>query len=121
MASAMIEPSLVALAITELAACAVVSAASSPASRIFRRAVGLALIAAAAAASVAASISLLVAAFASFSTVPFLDLDREGRVAVEPEEVCRVDFAKSPPSERRQLNDSVFGVELLQCEFDQAQ
>jgi hypothetical protein len=62
-ASAMIEPSLVALAVTFAAACDAASAASSPASRIARRAFGLALIAAAAAAKPAASISLLIAAF----------------------------------------------------------
>jgi hypothetical protein len=64
-ASAMSEPSLVALAIMLLA----VSAASRPASRIARRAFGLALIAAAAAARPAASISLLIAALAIRSTV----------------------------------------------------
>jgi hypothetical protein len=54
-----------------------VSAASRPASRIARRAFGLALIAAAAAARPAASISLLIAAFASLSTVSDeLDEDR---------------------------------------------
>ena len=68
-ASAIKVPSLVALAITLLAACDAVSAASSPASRIALRAFGLALIAAAAAASPAASISLLIAALASLSTV----------------------------------------------------
>jgi hypothetical protein len=68
-ASAISEPSLVALATTLLAACVAVSAASRPASRIARRALGLALIAAAAAASPAASISLLIAALASLSTV----------------------------------------------------
>ena len=53
------------------------SAASRPASRILRRADGLALIAAAAAARPAASISLLIAAFASLSTVSdLLDEDR---------------------------------------------
>jgi hypothetical protein len=91
-ASAMIEPSLVALDMTLLAACEAVSAASSPASRILRRAAGLALIAAAAAAKPAASISLLIAAFVSLSTVLLpdfpdrpdddveddLELDREG-------------------------------------------
>lgn len=70
-ASAMIEPSLVALDTTLVAACDAVSAASSPASRIARRALGLALIAAAAAARPAASISLLIAAFASLSIVSF--------------------------------------------------
>ena len=54
-----------------------VSAASSPASRILRRAAGLALIAAAAAARPAASISLLIAALASLSTVSLLDDDSE--------------------------------------------
>ena len=68
-ASAMSEPSLVALETTLLAARSAVSAASRPASRIFLRAAGLALIAAAAAARPAASISLLIAALASLSTV----------------------------------------------------
>jgi hypothetical protein len=76
-ASAMIEPSLVALVTTLLAACDAVSAASSPASRIFRRAAGLALIAAAAAASPAASISLLIAALASLSIVSLLEDEPE--------------------------------------------
>jgi hypothetical protein len=74
-ASAMIDPSLVALDITLLAACDAVSAASSPASRILRRAAGLALIAAAAAARPAASISLLIAAFANLSTVVLPDFE----------------------------------------------
>ena len=86
-ASAMIEPSFVALDIMVVAAVEAVSAASSPASRILRRAAGLALIAAAAAASPAASISLLIAALASLSTVSF---DREEE---EPEEVLLVDLA----------------------------
>ena len=68
-ASAINEPNLVALAIMLVAACDAVSAASRPASRIARRALGLALIAAAAAASPAASISLLIAALAILSTV----------------------------------------------------
>jgi len=78
-ASAIIEPSLVALDIMLLAACDAESAASSPASRIARRALGLALIAAAAAARPAASISLLIAALASLSTValPEPELFRE--------------------------------------------
>ncbi len=67
-ASAMIEPNFVALETMLLAACDAVSAASRPASRIFFRAAGLALIAAAAAARPAASISLLSAALASLST-----------------------------------------------------
>jgi len=71
-ASAMSEPSLVALAMTLVAAWVAVSAASRPASRIARRALGLALIAAAAAARPAASISLLIAALASLSTVSLL-------------------------------------------------
>jgi hypothetical protein len=71
-ASAISDPSLVALVITLVAAWVAVSAASSPASRIARRALGLALIAAAAAARPAASISLLIAALASLSTVSFL-------------------------------------------------
>ena len=64
-ASAISEPSLVALERTDLAALSAVSAASIPASRIAFRAFGLALIAAAAAARPAASISLLIAALAS--------------------------------------------------------
>jgi len=87
-ASAIREPSLVALAITLLAACDAVSAASRPASRIARRALGLALIAAAAAASPAASISLLIAALASLSTVSLPDEEPE-----EPDELLRADFA----------------------------
>jgi hypothetical protein len=85
-ASAIIEPSLVALDITLLAACEAVSAASRPASRILRRAAGLALIAAAAAARPAASISLLIAALVNRSKVSF-ELDEE------PEELFVVDLA----------------------------
>jgi len=96
-ASAISDPSLVALAITLLAACDAVSAASSPASRIARRAFGLALIAAAAAASPAASISLLIAALASLSTVSLLLFEEE------LEELLRADFAiaSSPPFTKR--------------------
>jgi hypothetical protein len=91
-ASAMIEPSLVALDITFVAAWDAVSAASSPASRILRRAAGLALIAAAAAARPAASISLLIAALASLSMVS----DAE-----DLEDVFRVDLAIAVVSLRR--------------------
>jgi hypothetical protein len=80
-ASAISEPSLVALCMTLLAAWVAVSAASRPASRIARRAFGLALIAAAAAARPAASISLLIAALANLSTVSL------------PEELLRADLA----------------------------
>jgi len=73
----MIEPNLVALAIMLFAACEAVSAASRPASRILRRAAGLALIAAAAAANPAASISLLIAALAILSAVVLLARDLE--------------------------------------------
>lgn len=89
-ASAISEPSLVALATTLLAAWVAVSAASSPASRIARRALGLALIAAAAAANPAASISLLIAALASLSTVSLPDvgpvepLDGDFAIAYSP-------------------------------------
>jgi hypothetical protein len=76
-ASAIIDPNLVALDTMLVAACEAVSAASSPASRILRRAAGLALIAAAAAASPAASISLLIAALASLSTVIVFDFEDE--------------------------------------------
>ena len=100
-ASAMIAPSFVALDAIALAACDAVSAASSPASRIFLRAAGLALIAAAAAASPAASISLLIAALASLSIVALLEperdedeLERELELEeLEPEERLRVGFA----------------------------
>jgi len=74
-ASAISEPSLVALAIMLVAACDALSAASRPASRIARRALGLALIAAAAAARPAASISLLIAPLASLSTVLLPELE----------------------------------------------
>jgi hypothetical protein len=89
-ASAMIDPSFVALDITLLAACDAVSAASSPASRILRRAAGLALIAAAAAASPAASISLLIAAFANLSTVLLPDFAE--RLDDDVEEGLEVDL-----------------------------
>jgi hypothetical protein len=88
-ASAINVPSLVALDITLLAAWDAVSAASSPASRIALRALGLALIAAAAAARPAASISLLIAALASLSTVA-LPLFEE-----EPEESLLEDLARA--------------------------
>jgi hypothetical protein len=95
-ASAMIDPSLVALDIILLAACEAVSAASSPASRILRRAAGLALIAAAAAASPAASISLLSAALASLSTVLFLDLEVELEDDLEEVPFADLAIALSP-------------------------
>jgi len=109
-ASAMIEPSLVALETTLLAACDAVSAASSPASRIFLRAAGLALIAAAAAARPAASISLLIAALASLSIVS-LELELDEREEVEPEELLRGDFAICclPPSLRKKTLQGRFG------------
>jgi hypothetical protein len=122
-ASAISEPSLVALETTLLAARSAVSAASSPASRIFLRAAGLALIAAAAAARPAASISLLIAALASLSTVvlferddddPPLDddeVDRDGDEreddALLREELLRVDLAIA-------LSPS-FGGKTLKC------
>ena len=84
-ASAISEPSRVALDITVLAAWLAESAASIPASRIFLRADGLALIAAAAAASPAASISLLIAALVILSTVVSLEL-------LEPDEEREDDF-----------------------------
>lgn len=74
-ASAIREPSFVALDKTDFAALSAVSAASMPASRIALRAFGLALIAAAAAARPAASISLLIAALASFSVVLFDEVE----------------------------------------------
>src|SRR5204862_8202461 len=62
-------PSLEALVIIDVAAELALSAASRPASRILRRAPGLAAIAAAAAVNPAASISRLIAAFAILSIV----------------------------------------------------
>jgi hypothetical protein len=93
-ASAISEPSLVALATMLLAAWEALSAASSPASRIARLAFGLALIAAAAAARPAASISLLIAALAILSTVS-LPLPED-----DFEEVFREDFAIASISRR---------------------
>jgi hypothetical protein len=97
-ASAINDPNLVALATMLVAACEAVSAASRPASRMARRAFGLALIAAAAAARPAASISLLIAAFASLSTVSD-ELDEERL------EVFFADFAMccSPASRMKAL------------------
>jgi hypothetical protein len=77
-ASAISEPSRVALDIMLLAALLALSAASMPASRIARRALGLAAIAAAAAVRPAASISRLIAALVILSIVEPLDAD-EGR------------------------------------------
>jgi hypothetical protein len=101
-ASAISEPSLVALDMTDLAALSAVSAASIPASFMAFRALGLALIAAAAAARPAAIISLLIAALANLSVVllpdPF-ERDEDEREDEEREELFRVlDFAicKSP-------------------------
>jgi len=68
---------LLALAMTLVAACEAESAASRPASRILRRAAGLALIAAAAAASPAPNISRLIAALAILSTVDLRDREDE--------------------------------------------
>jgi hypothetical protein len=105
-ASAISDPSLVALEATLLAACCAVSAASRPASRIARRALGLALIAAAAAARPAASISLLIAALASLSTVLLFELELErddvDELGFDLEELFLVDFAIAslPPGER---------------------
>lgn len=90
-ASAISDPSRVALDIAVLAALDAASAASRPASRILRRAAGLALIAAAAAARPAASISRLMAALVILSTVVSVD--------EEPEEFFLFDFAiAGPPS-----------------------
>ena len=73
-----------------LAAVDAASAASSPASRILRRAAGLALIAAAAAASPAASISRLIAALVILSTVVSFDFDEEPEEDVD---LLLLDFA----------------------------
>ncbi|MEO7657272.1 MAG: hypothetical protein ABIS25_08035 [Sphingomicrobium sp.] len=74
-ASAISVPSRDALFITDVAALVALSAASSPASRILRRAVGLAANAAAAAVNPAASISRLTATFAIRSIVVSLLVD----------------------------------------------
>ena len=98
-ASAINEPSFVALAIMLLAAWLAVSAASRPASRIARRAFGLALIAAAAAARPAASISLLIAALAILSTVSFREDEPEDPEELLLEELPRAGLAMaSSPS-----------------------
>jgi hypothetical protein len=76
----MSEPSFDALETIVLAAACAVSAASRPASRILRRAAGLALMAAAAAARPAASISRLIAAFAILSRVSFFEEDEPFRL-----------------------------------------
>jgi hypothetical protein len=94
----MIEPSLVALESMLPAARSAVSAASRPASRIFLRAAGLALIAAAAAARPAASISLLIAALASLSTELSFEPERDDDedvflVELEREELFLGDLA----------------------------
>ena len=121
-ASAISEPSLVALETTLLAACDALSAASSPASRIFLRAAGLAAIAAAAAVNPAASISLLIAALASFSTVLSFEREREEDALepdleeVEREELFRGDFAiVSLPASRGKTLYSRFGSRM-KCE-----
>jgi hypothetical protein len=109
-ASAMIEPSLVALDTTLLAARSAVSAASSPASRIFLRAAGLALIAAAAAARPAASISLLIAALASLSTVVWFD-------RVDDEPPLDDDEAERDGDERVREGEDLLREELLRVDL----
>jgi hypothetical protein len=99
-ASAMSDPSFVALDTMLLAAFDAVSAASSPASRIALRAFGLALIAAAAAASPAASISLLIAALASLSTVLFLVLEVEREDDFEEALLADLAIFLLPPRKR---------------------
>ncbi|NUQ17746.1 MAG: hypothetical protein HOP95_04730 [Sphingomonas sp.] len=103
-ASAINEPSLVALDTTLLAARSAVSAASSPASRIFLRADGLAAIAAAAAVSPAASISLLIAAFASLSTVFLFELERD-------------ELDREPDDDEREPDDDLLREELLRADL----
>jgi hypothetical protein len=104
-ASAINVPSLVALAITLVAAWLAVSAASRPASRIALRALGLALIAAAAAARPAASISLLIAALASLSTLLSRPLEEEPEDPLL-EDLLRADLAiaSSPLSRKRHFS-----------------
>ena len=104
-ASAMMLPSLVALDIMLVAACEAVSAASRPASRILRRALGLALIAAAAAARPAASISLLIAALAILSIVSLRDDDPDDPDDPVPEDLFLADFAI--------VNSSLYGGKTL--------
>ena len=92
-ASAINEPRRVALDTIEFAALLAVSAASIPASRIFLRALGLALIAAAAAARPAASISLLIAALVILSTVVSSEPDEDRPEELLDDDLRLPDFA----------------------------
>jgi hypothetical protein len=120
-ASAISEPSFVALDATLLAACCAVSAASRPASRIALRAFGLAAIAAAAAVKPAASISLLIAAFAILSIVALpdeleeLDLEEPDLEVLEDlEELLRAALAiASSPSVAQQRHFSATTVPAI--------
>jgi hypothetical protein len=88
-ASAISEPSLVALDTMLLAALLALSAASMPASRMARRALGLAAIAAAAAVRPAASISLLIAALVILSIV---ESDEDPDAELAPDVFVPEDF-----------------------------
>jgi hypothetical protein len=88
-ASAINEPSLVALDTMLLAALLALSAASMPASRMARRALGLAAIAAAAAVRPAASISLLIAALVILSIV---ESDEDPDAELAPDVFVPEDF-----------------------------
>jgi hypothetical protein len=118
-ASAMIDPSFVALVMTVLVAADALSAASRPASRILRRAAGLALNAAAAAASPAASISLLIAALAILSMKSFdPDEDFEDFEDLEAfEDFFRADLAICilPPSRERHFKDVTVPNRARKC------
>ena len=113
-ASAMIEPSLVALDTMLLAAGDAVSAASRPASRIFLRAAGLAAIAAAAAVIPAARISLLIAALASLSIVS-LDLERDDDELDLRSEALDPDEAEREELEREELLRGDLAIFLSPC------
>jgi len=112
-ASAISEPSLVALDIMLVAACEAVSAASRPASRILRRAAGLALIAAAAAARPAASISLLIAALAIRSIVSFDEEDLDDVDFVD-DDFDDDDLEERLRGDLAMVTSSVFGKDNLQ-------
>jgi hypothetical protein len=88
-ASAISEPSLVALDTMLVAALLALSAASMPASRMARRALGLAAIAAAAAVRPAASISLLIAALVILSIV---ESDEDPDAELAPDVFVPEDF-----------------------------
>jgi hypothetical protein len=117
-ASAINAPSLLALAMTLVAACDAESAASKPASRIARRALGLALIAAAAAAKPAPSISRLIAALAILSTVDLADPDFDDFFFVLGFAIAKPPFIKRKTLQPR--NSSERGCRSMLSEHEMA-